>query len=124
MSRSIYVDPEAFLLTLIERADERFGGGAAEVLGAVAGASLALFVPFAGGVLLRGVLGTAIGGLVGKKIAGQDQAWFRRRLELALERFEAIKRLHEAEQCSEQARDEYVDDLVERFFDKGDSLLE
>lgn len=122
--RSIHDDPEAFLLEIIGRADERLGTGAAEILGAVAGAALALIVPFAPGLLLRGVIGTAIGTIVGKKIAEHDPAWFRRRLELALERFEEINRFHREGRCMRRARDEYVDDLVERFFDKGDSLLE
>src|SRR5690606_33480972 len=83
--RSVHDDPEAFLLEVISRADERLGTGAAEILGAVAGAALALFVPFAQGLVLRGVIGSAIGTLVGKKIAEHDPAWFRKRLELALD---------------------------------------
>lgn len=122
--RSLYEDPEAFLLAIIEKADDRLGTGAAEMLGAAAGAVLAMFVPFAGGLLLRGVIGSAIGSLVGKRIAGHDSAWFRRRLELALDRFEEINRFHVEGRCSRRARDEYVDDLVERFFDRTDSLLE
>jgi hypothetical protein len=122
--RSRFEDPEAFLLSIIERADERLGTDAAEVLGAVAGATLALFVPFAQGLLLRGVIGSAIGSLVGKKIAEHDPSWFRRRLELALDRFEEINRFFVEDRCSKRARDEYVEDLIDRFFDKGDSLLE
>lgn len=122
--RSIYEDPEAFLLAIIDKADDRLGTGAAEMIGAGAGAVLAMFVPFAGGLLLRGVIGSAIGSLVGKRIAGHDSAWFRRRLELALDRFEEINRFHVEGRCSRRARDEYVDDLVERFFDRTDSLLE
>ena len=122
--RSVHEDPEAFLLEIIARADDRLGTGAAEILGAVAGAALALFVPFGTGLLLRGVIGSAIGTFVGKKIAEHDPSWFRRRLELALDRFEEINRFHAEGRCSKRARDEYVDDLVERFFDKGDSLLE
>ena len=122
--RSRYEDPEAFMLEIISRADDELGTGAAEILGAVAGAALALFVPFAQGLLLRGVIGSAIGTLVGKKIAEHDPAWFRRRLELALDRFEEINRFRDQERCSTRARDEYVDDLIERFFDKSDSLLE
>lgn len=122
--RSIHEDPEAFLLEVISRADDRLGTGAAEILGAVAGAALALFVPFASGLLLRGVIGSAIGTFVGKKIAEHDPSWFRRRLELALDRFEEINRFHAEARCSKRARDEYVEDLIERFFDKNDSLLE
>ena len=122
--RSRYEDPEAFLLEIISRADAELGTGAAEILGAVAGAALALFVPFAQGLLLRGVIGSAIGTLVGKKIAEHDPAWFRKRLELALDRFEEINRFHREERCTRRARDEYVNDLIERFFDKSDSLLE
>jgi hypothetical protein len=122
--RSIHEDPEAFLLEIMGRADDRLGTGAAEILGAVAGAALCMVVPFAQGLLLRGVIGTAIGTFVGKKIAEHDPAWFRRRLELALDRFEEINRFHTEERCSRRARDEYVDDLIERFFDKDDSLLE
>lgn len=122
--RSVHEDPEAFLLEIIARADDRLGTGAAEILGAVAGAALALFVPFASGLLLRGVIGSAIGTFVGKKIAEHDPSWFRRRLELALDRFEEINRFHGEARCSKRARDEYVDDLIERFFDKNDSLLE
>lgn len=122
--RSPYEDPEAFLLTLIEQADERMGTGTAEVLGAVAGAALALVVPFARGLVLRGVIGSAIGTLVGKKVAEHDPAWFRRRLNLALDRFEEINRLKTEGRCEARARDEYVDDLVERFFDRADTLLE
>lgn len=115
--RSPYEDPEAFLLTLIEQADERMGTGTAEILGAVAGAALALVVPFARGFVLRGVIGSAIGTLVGKKVAEHDPAWFRQRLNLALDRFEEINRLKSEGRCEVRARDEYVDDLVERFFD-------
>ncbi|MBX3472243.1 MAG: hypothetical protein KF878_35780 [Planctomycetes bacterium] len=122
--RSVHEDPEAFLLEIISRADDRLGTGAAELLGAVAGAGLALLVPFASGLILRGVIGSAIGTFVGKKIAEHEPSWFRRRLELALDRFEEINRFHAEGRCSTRARDEYVDDLVERFFDKGDSLLE
>lgn len=122
--RSKYEDPEEFLLDLIERADDELGTGAAEILGAAAGAALALFVPFTRGLLLRGVIGSAIGTLVGKKIAEHDPAWFRRRLELALDRYEEINRLHDSGRCSRRARDEYIDDLAERFFDRSDSLLE
>jgi hypothetical protein len=121
---SVHEDPERFLLQIIERADDELGTGAAEILGAAAGAALALFVPFAPGLLLRGVIGSAIGTLVGKKIAEHDPAWFRKRLELALDRFEEINRHHREERCSRRARDEYVEDLIERFFDKSDSLLE
>lgn len=123
-ARSVQEDPEAFLLEIIDRADDRLGTGAAEILGAVAGAALALFVPFGPGLVLRGVLGSAIGTLVGKKIAEHDPAWFRKRLELALDRFEEINRFHREGRCSGRARDEYVEDLIERFFDKQDSLLE
>ncbi len=42
--RSRYEDPEAFMLEIISRADDELGTGAAEILGAVAGAALALFV--------------------------------------------------------------------------------
>jgi hypothetical protein len=122
--RSRHEDPEAFLLEIISRADAELGTGAAEILGAVAGAALALFVPFAPGLLLRGVIGSAIGTLVGKKIAEHDPAWFRKRLELALDRFEEINRFHSEERCTRRARDEYVNDLIGRFFDKSDSLLE
>jgi len=122
--RSKYEDPEAFLLEIIDRADDRLGTGAAEAIGAVAGAALAVFVPFASGFLIRGVIGSAIGTLVGKKIAEHDPAWFRRRLELALDRFEEINRFQTEGRCSRTARDEYVEDLIERFFDKSDSLLE
>jgi hypothetical protein len=122
--RSIHEDPEAFTLEVITRADARLGTGAAEILGAVAGAALALFVPFAPGLILRGVVGSAIGTFVGKKIAEHDPSWFRRRLELALDRFEEINRFHAEGRCSRRARDEYVEDLAERFFDGDDSLLE
>ncbi len=122
--RSVQDDPEAFLLEIISRADDRLGTGAAEIIGAVAGAALALFVPFASGLVLRGVIGSAIGTLVGKKIAEHDPAWFRKRLELALDRFEEINRSFREERCTRRARDEYVEDLIERFFDRGDSLLE
>ena len=122
--RSIHEDPEAFLLKIIEQADTQLGTEAAEILGAVAGAALALFVPFARPLVLRGLLGSAMGALVGKKIAEQDPAWFRKRLELALDRFEEINRFHEEGRCSENERNEYVDDLTQRFFDKQDSLLE
>ncbi|RMG07549.1 MAG: hypothetical protein D6731_23640 [Planctomycetota bacterium] len=122
--RSLHEDPEVFLLEIIDRADEELGTGAAEILGAAAGAALALFVPFAQGLLLRGVIGSAIGSLVGKKIAEHDPVWFKRRLELALDRFEEINRFHREGRCTRRARDEYVEDLIERFFDKGDSLLE
>ncbi|MGE0706884.1 MAG: hypothetical protein AB7N76_06730 [Planctomycetota bacterium] len=122
--RSIYEDPEEFLLEVIGRADDRMGTGAAEIMGAVAGAALALFVPFTRGLILRGLVGSAIGTLVGKKIAELDPAWFRRRLELALDRFEEINRFHREGRCTQRARDEYIDDLVERFFDRSDSLLE
>lgn len=121
---SIFEDPEVFLLEIMDRADDRLGTGAAEVIGAVAGAALALFVPFAHGILLRGVIGSAIGTLVGKKIAEHDPVWFRKRLELALERFEEINRFYQGERCTRRARDEYVEDLIERFFDDDDSLLE
>ena len=124
MSRNRYEDPEEFLLTLIEQADERMGTGTAEILGAVAGAALALVVPFSGGILLRGVIGSAIGTLVGKKVAGHDPAWFRQRLNLALDRYEEINRLNAEGRCEAPARDEYVDDLIERFFDRADTLLE
>jgi len=123
-ARSVQEDPEAFLLEVMARADDRLGTGAAEILGAVAGAALALFVPFGPGLVLRGVLGSAIGTLVGKKIAEHDPAWFRKRLELALDRFEEINQFHRDGRCSGRARDEYVEDLIERFFDKQDSLLE
>ena len=122
--RSIHEDPEAFLLESLSRADEELGTGAAEILGAVGGAALALFVPFAQGLILRSVIGSAIGTLVGKKIAEHDPAWFRKRLELALDRFEEINRFHHEQRCARRARDEYVDDLIGRFFDKSDSLLE
>jgi len=122
--RSVHEDPEAFLLEVISHADDRLGTGAAEILGAVAGAALALFVPFTGGLILRGVIGSAIGTLVGKKIAEHDPAWFRRRLELALDRFEEINSFHRDGRCTRRARDEYVEDLVDRFFDRADSLLE
>ena len=122
--RSIHEDPEAFILEVITRADARLGTGAAEILGAVAGAALALFVPFAPGLILRGVVGSAIGTFVGKKIAEHDPSWFRHRLELALDRFEEINRFHAEGRCSRRARDEYVEDLAERFFDGDDSLLE
>ena len=87
-------------------------------------AALALFVPFAQGLILRGVIGSAIGTLVGKKIAEHDPAWFRKRLELALDRFEEINSFFRDGRCSKRARDEYVEDLIERFFDRADSLLE
>jgi hypothetical protein len=122
--RSVHGDPEAFLLEIISRADDELGTGAAEILGAVAGAALALFVPFAQGLILRGVIGSAIGTLVGKKIAEHDPPWFRKRLELALDRHEEINRFHTEKSCTGRARDEYVDDLILRFFDKSDSLLE
>ena len=124
VKRSIHEDPDAFLLEIISRADEELGTGAAEILGAVAGAALALFVPFAQGFILRGVIGSAIGTLVGKKIAEHDPAWFRKRLQLALDRHEEINRFFAEASCTRRARDEYVDDLIERFFDKSDSLLE
>jgi hypothetical protein len=122
--RSKYDDPEEFLLDVIGRADERLGTGAAEIMGAVAGAALALFVPFTRGVILRGVIGSAIGTIVGKKIAEHDPVWFRKRLELALDRFEEISRFFGEGRCTRRARDEYIDDLGERFFDRADSLLE
>jgi len=122
--RSTHEDPEAFILEIISQADDRLGTGGAEILGAVAGAALALFVPFARGLIVRGVVGSAIGTLVGKKVAERDSAWFRRRLELALDRFEEINRFHVEGRCSGKARDEYVDDLTDRFFDNSDSLLE
>ena len=93
-----------FLLEIIASADERLGTGAAEMIGAVAGAALALFVPFAQGFLLRGVIGSAIGSLVGKKIAQHDPAWFRKRLELALDRFDEINRFHREKRCTRRAR--------------------
>jgi hypothetical protein len=122
--KSKYEDPQAFLLEIVGQAEHRLGRGAEEILGAAAGAVLALFVPFAGGLLLRTVIGSAIGSLVGKKLGGKDATWFKRRLELALERFDEANRLHGEGQLSQQARDQYVDDLVDRFFDKDDSLLE
>ena len=122
--RSTHEDPEAFILEIISQADDRLGTGAAEILGAMAGAALALFVPFARGLIIRGVVGSAIGSLVGKKVAERDSSWFRRRLELSLDRFEEINRFHVEGRCSGRARDEYVDDLVDRFFDNSDSLLE
>lgn len=122
--RSTHEDPEAFILEIISQADDRLGTGAAEVIGAVAGAAMALFVPFARGLIIRGVVGSAIGTIVGKKVAERDSAWFRRRLELALDRFEEINRFHVEGRCSGKARDEYVDDLIDRFFDNADSLLE
>ena len=70
------------------------------------------------------MIGSAIGTLVGKKIAEHDPSWFRKRLELALDRHEEINRFHREENCTRRARDEYIDDLIERFFDKSDSLLE
>jgi hypothetical protein len=123
-ARSKHKDPQAFLLEIVAQSERRLGRGAEEVLGAAAGAVLALFVPFGGGVLLRTVIGSAIGSLVGKKLAGKDAAWFKRRLELALERFDEANELHTSGRLSEAARDQYVDDLVERFFDNDDSLLE
>jgi len=122
--RSKYADPQAFLLEVVGQAENRLGRGAEEILGAAAGAVLALFVPFGGGVLLRSVIGSAIGSLVGKKLAGKDATWFKRRLELALERFDEANKLHAEGRLSQQARDQYVDDLIDRFFDKDDSLLE
>ena len=117
-------DPQVFLLEIVGQAEHRLGRGAEEVLGAAAGAVLALFVPFAGGLLLRTVIGSAIGSLVGKKLAGKDATWFKRRLELALERFDEANRLHAEGKLPETARDQYVDELINRFFDKDDSLLE
>ena len=121
---SKHADPQAFLLEIVGQAEHRLGRGAEEILGAAAGAVLALFVPFGGGVLLRSVIGSAIGSLIGKKLAGKDATWFKRRLELALERFDEANALHGEGQLSQQARDQYVDDLIDRFFDKDDSLLE
>ena len=40
------------------------------------------------------------------------------------ERSEEINRFFNEESCTRRARDEYVEDLIERFFDKADSLLE
>jgi hypothetical protein len=117
-------DPQAFLLEIVGQAEDRLGTGAAEILGAAAGAVLAVFVPFGGGLLLRTVLGSALGSLVGKRLAGKDAAWFKRRLELALERFDEANRLHGEGRLSTAARDQYVKDLIERFFDGNDSLLE
>ena len=91
-----YEDPQVFLLEIVGQAEHRLGRGAEEVLGAAAGAVLALFVPFAGGLLLRTVIGSAIGSLVGKKLAGKDATWFKRRLELALERIQSARALVEA----------------------------
>ena len=122
--RARHADPEAFLLEVLDRAEHRMGSGSAEALGAAAGAALALFVPMGPGLLLRGAIGSALGSLLGKRVAGQDAVWFRRRLELALDRFEEINRFHTEGRCSQRARDEYVDDLIERVFDRGDSLLE
>lgn len=121
---SRHEDPQTFLLEIVGQSEGRLGTGAAEVLGAAAGAVLALFVPFGGGMLLRTVVGSAIGSLVGKKLGGKDAAWFKRRLELAIDRFDEAQRLHGDGKLSTAARDQYVDDLVERFFDKNDSLLE
>ena len=58
---SKYEDPQRFLLEIVGQAEHRLGRGAEEILGAAAGAVLALFVPFAGGLLLRTVIGSAIG---------------------------------------------------------------
>jgi hypothetical protein len=120
---SLHEDPERFLIELVSQAEGRLGRGHAEVIGAAAGAVLALFVPL-GGVLLRSAVGSTIGALVGKKVSGKDSAWFKRRLELALDRFDEINRLHKDGKCTEAERNGYVDDLLERFFDKNDSLLE
>jgi hypothetical protein len=122
--KSRHEDPQVFLLEIVGQADQRLGSGAAEILGAAAGAVLALFVPFGGGMLLRAVFGSAIGSLVGKKLGNKDATWFKRRLELALERFDEANRLHQEGRLATAARDLYVDDLVNRFFDKNDSLLE
>ena len=51
----------------------------------------------------------------------QGRDWIR---EKGLDRFEEINHFHRDNRCSKRARDEYVDDLSERFFDKADSLLE
>ena len=123
-ARSKHADPQAFLLEIVGQAEHRLGRGAEEILGAAAGAVLALFVPFGGGVLLRSVIGSAIGSHIGKKLAGKDASWFKRRLELALARFDEANALHAEGGLSQQARDQYVDDLIERFFDKDDSLIE
>jgi len=123
-ARSKYSDPQAFLLEIVGKAESRLGRGAEEILGAAAGAVLALFVPFGGGVLLRTVIGSALGSLVGKKLGGKDAAWFKRRLELALERFDEANALFAQGRLSEGARDQYVQELIERFFDYDDSLLE
>jgi hypothetical protein len=120
---SRHEDPERFLIELVTQAEGRLGHSTAQVVGAAAGAVLALFVPL-GGVLLRSFIGSAIGSIVGKKVSGKDSAWFRRRLELALDRFEEINRLHKGGKCTEAERNGYVDDLIERFFDRNDSLLE
>jgi hypothetical protein len=124
--KSRYEDPERFLIEVVSKAEGRLGAGTAEVVGAAAGAMLALFMPFGGGMLLRGVIGSAVGSLVGKKVSGRekDSVWFKRRLELVLDRFEEINRLHADDKCTEAERNGYVDDLVERFFDRNDSLLE
>ena len=121
---SRHEDPQVFLLEIVGQSESRLGRGAPEILGAAAGAALALFVPFGGGLLLRGVIGSAIGSIVGKKLAGKDASWFKRRLELALERFDEANRLLGENKLSRLARDQYVDDLIERFFDRNDSLLE
>jgi hypothetical protein len=122
--RSKHEDPQAFLLEIVSLADERIGNGSAEILGAAAGAVLALFVPLPGRLLVRTLLGSTIGSLVGRKLGGKDATWFKRRLELALERFDEANRLHTEGKLTTAARDEVVDDLVQRFFDKNDSLLE
>lgn len=119
-----HADPQAFLLEIVGQAEERLGSGSAEILGAAAGAVLALFMPLPGRLLVRTVLGSTIGSLVGKKLGGKDPSWFKRRLELALERFDEANRLHDEGKLSTAARDEYVEELIQRFFDKSDSLLE
>ncbi len=123
-ARSRYEDPEHFLIEVVTQAEGRLGRGKAEAIGAVAGAVLALFVPLGGGLLLRSVIGSAIGTLVGKRLSGKDSAWFKRRLELAIDRFDEINRLHRDAKCTEAERNGYVDDLIQRFFDRNDSLLE
>jgi len=122
--RTVHDDPRLFLDEIVRQSDDRIGSGSAEILGFFAGAALALLAPLPAKPLVRTLIGSTLGSLVGKKLGGKDAAWFKRRLELALERFDEAQRLHGEGKLSTAARAEYVDELIHRFYDKSDSLLE
>jgi hypothetical protein len=122
--RTKHDDPRLFLDAIVEQSDQRLGSGSAEILGFFAGGALALLAPLPARPLVRTLVGSTLGSLLGKKLGGKDAAWFKRRLELALDRFDEAQRLHSEGKLSAGARADYVDDLIQRFYDKSDSLLE